>query len=74
MPHTIDTRGLGGRVAIVTSAARGIGRATYVELAHAGRSVVAVDVGEPSDTVAAVTASGARGHAILADEPALVRA
>jgi 3-oxoacyl-[acyl-carrier protein] reductase len=67
MPHAVDTRGLDGPCAIVTGAARGIGRAICVELAHAGCSVVAVDVVEPRDTVAAVTAGGARGHAIVAD-------
>jgi 3-oxoacyl-[acyl-carrier protein] reductase len=67
MPHAADRRGLDGRVAIVTGAARGIGRAICVELGGAGCAVVAVDLAEPRDTVAAVAARGGRGHAVVAD-------
>jgi len=67
MPHAVDTRGLDGRVAIVTGAARGIGRAICVELARAGCAVFAVDIVEPSETLASVAANGGRGHAVVAD-------
>jgi 3-oxoacyl-[acyl-carrier protein] reductase len=56
MEHTADVLGLDGRVAIVTGAARGIGRAICVALGRAGCAVVALDVASPDDTVAAVAA------------------
>jgi NAD(P)-dependent dehydrogenase (short-subunit alcohol dehydrogenase family) len=73
--------GLEGRVAVVTGAARGIGRATSVELARQGADVVAVDVAAPiegnpqsmgtpeelEETVALVEKEGRRAQAVEAD-------
>ena len=40
-----------GKVAVVTGAARGIGRATALRLAEEGADVIAVDFGRPVATV-----------------------
>ncbi|MGM1063261.1 mycofactocin-coupled SDR family oxidoreductase [Saccharothrix sp. Mg75] len=78
-------RGVGdlrGQVALVTGAARGIGRATCVALARAGADVVALDIASPdaieldyplgseaelNDTVRRVRALGRRATAVKAD-------
>jgi meso-butanediol dehydrogenase/(S,S)-butanediol dehydrogenase/diacetyl reductase len=59
----------GGRVALVTGAGRGIGRATASMLASLGCAVVVNDVNEESaaNTVAQISASGGRAAAIAAD-------
>lgn len=72
---------LEGKVALVTGAARGIGRAQAVLFAQEGADVVALDVGGPVDTVsiphstaadlaetaALVSAAGARVHTEVVD-------
>jgi NAD(P)-dependent dehydrogenase (short-subunit alcohol dehydrogenase family) len=60
---------LAGKVAIVTGAASGIGRASALLFANEGAALVAVDRNEGGarDTVAAITRDGGRALAIAAD-------
>ncbi|WP_159501533.1 SDR family NAD(P)-dependent oxidoreductase [Microbacterium sp. 18062] len=59
--------GLEGRIAVITGAARGIGRHIAEHLARAGADVASIDLAPSDDTVAAVTAAGRRGVGIVAD-------
>jgi 3-oxoacyl-[acyl-carrier protein] reductase len=63
-----------GRVAVITGAAGGFGRAFCVGLAKRGADIVAVDIQESEDTVALVTALGRQAISLTADisDPAAV--
>ena len=60
---------LGGQVAIVTGAGRGIGRAMVLELARAGAAVAVVARSEDqlTETVALIEGEGGRALALPAD-------
>ena len=65
MPGTTQSYfGLDGKTAIVTGAARGIGRATAETLAGCGATVVVsdLDVARCADTVDAINAAGGTAH------------
>src|SRR5205085_10170672 len=62
-----DKPDLNSRVALVTGAGRGIGRAIAEALAEAGASIAALDLVEPTDTVAAVQVHGRDAIARAAD-------
>lgn len=58
---------LEGKVAIVTGAARGLGRAYAEALAQEGASVVACDINDCGATVDAITAGGGRAEVAIVD-------
>ncbi|MER7011212.1 SDR family oxidoreductase [Saccharopolyspora sp. NPDC000359] len=70
MTSTDTTGGAGGRVAVVTGASRGIGRAVSRRLGADGLAVVVNYVGDAAaaeEAVAAITAAGGKAIAVQAD-------
>lgn len=60
-------RDLSGGVAVVTGAARAIGRTTAETLASRGATVVSIDLADASETVATIRARGGTATAISGD-------
>jgi len=58
---------LEGKIAIVTGAARGLGRAYAEAMAGEGAAVLACDINSCDDTVAAIVAAGGRAAAAVTD-------
>ena len=63
----VERRPLDGQVAIVTGAARAIGRAIAEALAARGATVVSLDLAPADDTIAAIESAGGSALAITAD-------
>jgi NAD(P)-dependent dehydrogenase (short-subunit alcohol dehydrogenase family) len=61
------TRSHEDKVAVVTGAGQGIGQAYARRLAENGASVLVVDMAEPTETLALIEATGARGIAHVGD-------
>lgn len=61
------TARLAGRVAVVTGAANGIGRAYANRLAADGAAVAVLDIADAADTLAEIETAGAKGAAFTVD-------
>ncbi|MCB1686957.1 MAG: SDR family oxidoreductase [Halioglobus sp.] len=58
---------LDSKVAVITGAARGLGRAYAVAMAAEGASILACDISDCGETVAEVTAAGGRIESVVTD-------
>ena len=70
MTEAIDSTDLSGKVAVVTGAAAGLGRAEAIGLAQAGATVVVNDMAgalDKSDVLAEIEAAGSKGIAVAGD-------
>lgn len=67
---------LEGKIAIITGAARGIGKAIALGLAKEGANIVSVDIADSSDTISSAEALGVKAitiNADVSDEAAVTR-
>lgn len=55
------------KVAIVTGAARGLGKTFSIALAREGATIMAVDIADPEDTVRTITSLGGMARGLMAD-------
>ncbi|MBO0865517.1 MAG: 3-oxoacyl-ACP reductase, partial [Mycobacterium sp.] len=70
MTSSTNATDLSGKVAVVTGAAAGLGRAEAIGLARAGATVVVNDIGtalDASDVIDEITATGAKAVAVTGD-------
>lgn len=70
MTEALDSTDLSGKVAVVTGAAAGLGRAEAIGLAQAGATVVVNDMAaalDKSDVLAEIEAAGSKGIAVAGD-------
>jgi 3-oxoacyl-[acyl-carrier protein] reductase/(S)-1-phenylethanol dehydrogenase len=65
-PATTDNRAE-GRIAVVTGAASGIGRAFALRLAAEGAAIAVVDIADGAETVASITAAGGEAASFVTD-------
>ena len=70
MTSSTNATDLSGKVAVVTGAAAGLGRAEAIGLAHAGATVVVNDIAaalDASDVIDEITAAGSKAVAVTGD-------
>ncbi|MEZ0051151.1 NAD(P)-dependent dehydrogenase (short-subunit alcohol dehydrogenase family) [Mycobacterium sp. MAA66] len=70
MTSELDSTDLSGKVAVVTGAAAGLGRAEAIGLAKAGATIVVNDMAgalDKSDVLAEIEAAGSKGIAVAGD-------
>jgi len=67
MPNILDQFKLTGKIAIVTGAGKGLGQGYSKALAEAGADIVAVDIGDMTDTKKHVESQGRRCWTITAN-------
>jgi NAD(P)-dependent dehydrogenase (short-subunit alcohol dehydrogenase family) len=70
MTHSTNATDLSGKVAVVTGAAAGLGRAEAIGLARAGATVVVNDIAaalDASDVIDEITTAGAKALAVSGD-------
>lgn len=64
---SITTNSHEGRVAVVTGAAQGFGRAIATELARRGADIAVIDLGDAPETIASVQGFGRKALSVKAD-------
>ncbi len=66
-PHANGHQPLARRIALITGAARGIGRATAMALAAQGATVVAADIADTTNTAETIAEQGGQASALAVD-------